>query len=135
MPNGTDRLRYSTVEHLNLERQLVERAMDARGSGVGIASEKVVASVVRTRPTLSDEQRRVVESLCLDGHGVAVVSDKPFGADAQQAAALIAAAEHQKVPLSVYQNRRWDSDFLTVRKLLEAGALGQVTRFESRIER
>ncbi|MFW0753878.1 Gfo/Idh/MocA family oxidoreductase [Pseudomonas sp. H11T01] len=68
-------------------------------------------------------------------HGVAVVSDKPFAADAQQAAALIAAAERQKVPLSVYQNRRWDSDFLTVRKLLEAGALGQVTRFESRVER
>ena len=39
------------------------------------------------------------------------------------------------MPLSVYQNRRWDSDLLTVRELMEMGALGDVTRFESRFER
>ncbi|MFJ4248123.1 Gfo/Idh/MocA family oxidoreductase [Pseudomonas sp. NPDC089741] len=76
-------------------------------------------------------------ALVLDGleHGVMVVSDKPFAADAQQAQTLITMAERQGVRLSVYQNRRWDSDFLTVRKLIESGALGQVTRFESRVER
>ncbi|MBZ9784448.1 Gfo/Idh/MocA family oxidoreductase [Pseudomonas sp. REP124] len=76
-------------------------------------------------------------ALVLDGieHGVAVVSDKPFAADAQQAQTLITMAERQGVLLSVYQNRRWDSDFLTVRKLIESGALGQVRHFESRIER
>ncbi len=45
------------------------------------------------------------------------------------------AAEQRNVPLSVYQNRRWDSDFLTLRKLLASGALGQVIRFESSVER
>ncbi|MDI2595302.1 Gfo/Idh/MocA family oxidoreductase [Pseudomonas sp. N3-W] len=76
-------------------------------------------------------------ALVLDGieHGVAVVSDKPFAADEQQAQTLITMAERQGVRLSVYQNRRWDSDFLTVRKLIDSGALGQVTRFESRVER
>jgi len=37
--------------------------------------------------------------------------------------------------LSVYQNRRWDSDFLTVRKLIDNGVLGEISRFESRVER
>ena len=37
--------------------------------------------------------------------------------------------------LTVFQNRRWDGDFLTVRKLLAGEALGTVTRFESRFER
>ena len=39
------------------------------------------------------------------------------------------------VVLSVYQNRRWDSDLLTVRRLLERGELGEVTLFESAFER
>jgi len=67
-------------------------------------------------------------------HGIAVVSDKPFAVDADEASGLIAAAEARGVPLSVYQNRRWDSDFLTVRKLINDGALGTVTHFESRFE-
>ena len=37
--------------------------------------------------------------------------------------------------LSPYQNRRWDSDFLTVQALVADGALGDVRRFESRFER
>jgi predicted dehydrogenase len=39
------------------------------------------------------------------------------------------------VPLTVYQNRRWDSDLLTVRRLMADGTLGEVRRFESRFER
>ena len=39
------------------------------------------------------------------------------------------------VPLTVYQNRRWDSDFRTVRKALADGVLGAPVRFESRFER
>ena len=39
------------------------------------------------------------------------------------------------MPLTVFQNRRWDGDFLTVRRLVEQGELGQVLRFESRFER
>jgi predicted dehydrogenase len=68
-------------------------------------------------------------------HGVAVVSDKPFAADSTEASALIDAARLAGVTLTVYQNRRWDSDFLTVRKLIDSGALGNVSHFESRIER
>ncbi|MGY2288673.1 Gfo/Idh/MocA family protein [Pseudomonas sp. SDO528_S397] len=86
----------------------------------------VISTTLKGRPAL------VLEAI---EHGVAVVSDKPFAANADQAQALITAAERQGVLLSVYQNRRWDSDYLTLRKLIDAGALGTITRFESRVER
>jgi len=64
-----------------------------------------------------------------------VVSDKPFALDAAQARQAVEAAEAAGVVLSVYQNRRWDSDLLTVRRLLDEGTLGDVTLFESAFER
>jgi predicted dehydrogenase len=67
--------------------------------------------------------------------GLAVVVDKPFALDAAQARSAVEAAEAAGVVLSVYQNRRWDSDLLTVRRLLDRGALGEVTLFESAFER
>ncbi len=57
--------------------------------------------------------------------GLAVVTDKPFALDAAQARVAVEAAEAAGVALSVYQNRRWDSNLLTVRRLLEGGELGR----------
>lgn len=69
------------------------------------------------------------------GLGLAVVTDKPFALDAASARQAVEAAEQAGVPLSPYQNRRWDSDLLTVRRLLGSGELGDVTHFESSFER
>ncbi len=67
--------------------------------------------------------------------GLAVVCDKPFALDATSARETVLLSEQLKLPLTVYQNRRWDSDFLTVRKALADGVLGDPVRFESRFER
>ena len=67
--------------------------------------------------------------------GLPVVVDKPFAATAEEARALIADARARQLMLTVYQNRRWDGDFSTVRQLQEQGALGTIFRFESRFER
>jgi predicted dehydrogenase len=69
------------------------------------------------------------------GLGFAVVCDKPFAPDAGAARETVELAERVGRPLSVYQNRRWDSDFLTLRQLLADDALGPVSRFESRFQR
>jgi predicted dehydrogenase len=66
-------------------------------------------------------------------HGVAVVVDKPLAVSAADAQRLVDAARSAEVPLTVFQNRRWDGDFLTLKRLLPD--LGSVTRFESRFER
>jgi predicted dehydrogenase len=67
-------------------------------------------------------------------HGLAVVVDKPLAVSAAQARDLVDRAEALDVPLTVFQNRRWDGDFLTVRRLITDGALGDVRRLESRFE-
>ncbi|WP_217238758.1 Gfo/Idh/MocA family oxidoreductase [Streptomyces sp. AC555_RSS877] len=67
--------------------------------------------------------------------GLPVVVDKPVAGTAAEARELAALAEERGLLLSVFQNRRWDNDFLTLRKLLADGELGDVYRFESRFER
>ncbi|MEU2787770.1 Gfo/Idh/MocA family oxidoreductase [Streptomyces sp. NPDC007100] len=67
--------------------------------------------------------------------GLPVVVDKPLAATAAEADRLAALADDRGLLLSVFQNRRWDNDFRTVRKLVAEGALGDVQRFESRFER
>src|SRR5207244_5940409 len=66
---------------------------------------------------------------------LAVLVDKPLAASADEGRSLVRDARERGVMLTVFQNRRWDGDFLTVRGLLEEGALGDVARFESRFER
>jgi scyllo-inositol 2-dehydrogenase (NADP+) len=57
--------------------------------------------------------------------GKHVVTDKPMCLDLGEADAMIAAAHEHGRLLSVFQNRRWDGDFLTVKKILEKGVLGR----------
>ncbi|TLQ45687.1 Gfo/Idh/MocA family protein [Streptomyces marianii] len=75
-----------------------------------------------------------VATAALDA-GLPVVVDKPIAGTAAGARALADLAEKSGLLLSVFQNRRWDNDFLTLRRLLEDGELGEVRRFESRFER
>ncbi|WP_027344766.1 Gfo/Idh/MocA family protein [Hamadaea tsunoensis] len=67
--------------------------------------------------------------------GVPVVVDKPFATTAAQARDVLDQARAAGVPLTVFQNRRWDSDFLTLKRTIADGGLGHVIRFESRFER
>jgi len=64
-----------------------------------------------------------------------VVVDKPFTVSSGEADRLLAlAAEHRRC-LSVFHNRRWDGDFLTVRELLAKERLGRLYTFESHLDR
>jgi len=67
--------------------------------------------------------------------GKAVVIDKPFTIDMKEARSLMRLAEQKGLLLSVFHNRRWDSDFLGARFGVESGVLGTVTHFESHIDR
>ena len=72
------------------------------------------------------------QALAADKH---VVIDKPFVATSDQARQLIQLARQHQHLLSVYQNRRWDGDFLTVQQLLAGGELGRLVTMESRFDR
>jgi predicted dehydrogenase len=84
----------------------------------------VIASPNRTHVPLATEALKA---------GLPVVVDKPLAGTADEARELVRLARDRDLMLSVFQNRRWDGDFLTLRRLLPE--LGDVYRFESRFER
>lgn len=67
--------------------------------------------------------------------GKHVVVEKPFTITSGEADELVELARSMNVVLSVYQNRRWDNDFLTVQHLLETGVLGELSLYEAHFDR
>jgi predicted dehydrogenase len=67
--------------------------------------------------------------------GKHVVIDKPFATSSAEARELIELATEKRLVLAPFHNRRWDGDFLTVRKVLNAGELGRLVTFESHFDR
>jgi len=86
----------------------------------------VIASPNETHAPLAEAAMR---------SGRNVVVDKPFTITVDEARRLAAVAKEKKVLLSVFQNRRWDSDFLTIQDAIRQDLTGRVVRFESRIDR
>lgn len=67
--------------------------------------------------------------------GKHIVVEKPFTVTSAQADDLIRLSEKLNLRIFVYQNRRWDGDFLTIRKLLKSGALGELNEYEAHFDR
>ena len=67
--------------------------------------------------------------------GKHVVVDKPLANSSRDAGELIDAAARSGKIISVFQNRRWDGDFLTVKSLIGAGGVGRVSFYEGRFDR
>jgi len=67
--------------------------------------------------------------------GKHVVIDKPFAATSQQSRQLADLAKNKGLHVVPFHNRRWDGDFLTIRKILADGSLGRVVTFESHFDR
>jgi len=67
--------------------------------------------------------------------GKHVVVDKPFATSAADARRMIAAAHQSGAMLTAFQNRRWDADFLTLRRLIAEGRMGAIVHFESHFDR
>lgn len=86
----------------------------------------VIASPNETHAPLAELAMRA-------GHNVVV--DKPFTITVEEARHLAAVAAEKDILLSVFQNRRWDSDFLTVQDAIRRDLLGRIVLFESRIDR
>ena len=63
--------------------------------------------------------------------GLHVILEKPMALTAEQCDELIALANEKECVLVVYQNRRFDPDFVTLRRLVEEGAIGELFAFES----
>lgn len=112
---------YPGVAVLQDPQQLWDRSSQGKPS----VDVVVIASPTGTHEELAADAIRA---------GVPVVVDKPLAPSTDAARRTIESAAQHHVPLTVFQNRRWDGDYLTVRRLLAEDALGRVHRFESRWE-
>jgi scyllo-inositol 2-dehydrogenase (NADP+) len=125
---ATDGLEVATIVTSNPERE--ERARrDHPGARIvgdpDAALDADLVVVATPNHTHASLARRAIEA------GAAVVVDKPLAPTADEARELLQLGGR----LTVFQNRRWDSDQLTLRRLVDQGELGQVFRYESRFER
>jgi len=83
----------------------------------------------------SANQVHAEQALKSIGAGVATIIDKPVGRDLPETKAILAAADSAGVKASAFFNRRWDSDALTVKRIIRERSLGPIHRYESRFER
>jgi predicted dehydrogenase len=130
---ATPGLRVAAIVTRNPER--VERAgrehPDARVVGTVEEMLDLVDVVVVATPNA----RHVPDAHAALQAGKDVVVDKPLAPTVDEARGLVEAARSAGRVLTVFQNRRWDGDFLTVRRLVQGGELGEVVRLESRFDR
>lgn len=97
----------------------------------GLATHPDIDLVVIASP--NESHAPLAEAAMRAGHNVVV--DKPFTITVAQARHLASVAKEKDVLLSVFQNRRWDSDFLAIKDAIRQDLLGRIVLFESRIDR
>jgi len=95
-----------------------------------VKDEELDVVIVTTAP----DTHLSLAKLALEA-GKHVVVEKPFTPTSEEAQELIRLAKKQNRLLTVYQNRRWDSDFLTLSKYIKNGSLGRVVEFETHFDR
>jgi scyllo-inositol 2-dehydrogenase (NADP+) len=94
-------------------------------------SDKTIALCVIAT---SNDSHFALAKACLEA-GRHVVVDKPFTPTMAEAKQLVDLAADRKLLLTVYQDRRWDGDFKTVKKLVKSGAMGAIVEYETRYDR
>ncbi|MDQ5964943.1 MAG: Gfo/Idh/MocA family oxidoreductase [Cyanobacteriota bacterium erpe_2018_sw_39hr_WHONDRS-SW48-000098_B_bin.30] len=96
-----------------------------------LAERSDIDLIVLTTPN-STHHKLAIQALQA---GINVVVDKPFAVTTLEADEMLKVASEQNKIICPYQNRRFDSDFLTLKKVIKEGAVGKIMRLESRIER
>jgi scyllo-inositol 2-dehydrogenase (NADP+) len=114
----------------DLARQKYPQTRIARSVDELLADDRIQLCVIAT----PNEWHFELARKCLSA-GRAVLIDKPFTVTSEEALLLMRLAEKRGLLLTVYQSRRLDGDFKTVRKILAAGTLGRIVMFESHFDR
>jgi predicted dehydrogenase len=130
----------SSVEDMELAAVLERASYKAAARYPGIVTHRSLAEMLADSSldlfivstpngTHFNLARQILEA------GRSVVVDKPLAPTSSEIAELMELAARKKALLIPFHNRRWDSDFQTVRKLLHEGLLGRLVSFESRFDR
>ncbi len=113
-----------------------ERQELAEDSGIhAFESREALLSDPRVELVTVATPNDVHKEIVIDAlnHGKNVISEKPVAMNSAELEEMIAAAERNGKLFTVHQNRRWDKDYLTVKKILDANTLGRVFEVENRV--
>ncbi|MBU3716208.1 MAG: dehydrogenase [Candidatus Nanopelagicaceae bacterium] len=122
---------------------IASRSLDKRGAA---HSDFPLATILASAEELVEEELDLVvvastnevhsaqAKLAIDA-GIPVVVDKPMALDYYETLSLFDYADARGVPITVFFNRLFDSDTLTIKELINSGELGEIFRYESRFER
>ena len=83
----------------------------------------------------SGNQVHLLQALTAINAGIPTVVDKPMGINVAQTREILDAADSAGVAVTTYFNRKWDSDILTLKRVIRDGQIGRVIRMDSRFER
>lgn len=133
---ATEGLRLSAIVTGNAERARQARTEHPGARVVSTAEELFKdPSGIDVVVIATPNRTHVPLALAALEAGLHVVVDKPMAPTSTEARQLVDEAERRKLVLTVYHNRRFDGDFLTVQRLQRENTLGEIHRFESRFER
>ncbi|GIQ67641.1 oxidoreductase [Xylanibacillus composti] len=122
---------HSVVERRSNQSQERYKHVKVVRSAEELVKDSNIELVVIATP---NDSHSALAELAL-AHGKHVVVDKPFTVSVAEAQRLIRLAKQNGLLLSVFHNRRWDGDFMTVRQLITEGALGRVVEYEAHFDR
>ena len=132
---ATDRLDVTTIVTSDAARARQAAAEHPEAQVVPRVEDLWTATSPELVVVATANQTHVPIALAAIEHGVPVVVEKPAAVTSDDAETLVEQTDRAGVLLTVFQNRRWDTDQLTLRRLIDENALGEVTRYESRFER
>lgn len=124
----------AAIQTSNSER-LSHALLDFPNTTVVATIEELVAKKLDLVVVASANLVHAQHALAAIKAGIPVVVDKPMGRTFSETEEIISAGKSAGIAVSTFFNRRWDSDALTIKKVLASGVLGQVYRMDSRFER
>lgn len=124
----------AAIQTSNAER-VAHAALDFPNADVFATTEELVAHKLDLVVVASANIAHAHHALLAIKAGIPVVVDKPMGRTLAETKSIIDAGLSTNVPVSTFFNRRWDSDALTIKRVIASGELGEIHRMDSRFER
>ena len=116
------------------EQRILDAKTDFPNAQICNSLEELLKSKIDLLVVASANQSHAEQAIAGLKAGIPVVVDKPMGRTLKETEEIIAVSKQTGVGVSTYFNRKWDSDSLTIKKIIGEGVLGQIFRLESRFE-
>ena len=116
------------------EQRILDAKTDFPEAQICNSLEELLKSKIDLLVVASANQSHAEQAIAGLKAGIPVVVDKPMGRTLKETEEIIAVSKQTGVGVSTYFNRKWDSDSLTIKKIISEGVLGQIFRLESRFE-